>query len=287
MTTTAELYEQGVAFLKAAGIEDPQLESAFFLCDILGVSRPQLFISSNLVSGQDEELFLTYLQRRAKREPFAYIVGHQEFWGLDFAVSPAVLIPRPETELLVEQLLATVSDKQFFAGTILDLGTGSGILPVSLSYELPQANFVAVDFSPAALKVARHNIDHHSCGQRVSLVAADFLTAFQASAQFDFIVSNPPYVKKATFTDLQPEVVNHEPHLALDGGGEQGLLAITSFAPSVADFLRPGGWFFMEIGFDQKQEVLDLFGSFSSFDHLTVLDDYAGLPRILKARRSL
>ncbi len=287
MTTTAELYEQGVAFLKAAGIEDPQLESAFFLCDILGVSRPQLFISSNLVSGQDEELFLTYLQRRAKREPFAYIVGHQEFWGLDFAVSPAVLIPRPETELLVEQLLATVSDKQFFAGTILDLGTGSGILPVSLSHELPQANFVAVDFSPAALKVARHNIDHHSCGQRVSLVAADFLTAFRASAQFDFIVSNPPYVKKATFTDLQPEVVNHEPHLALDGGGEQGLLAITSFAPSVADFLRPGGWFFMEIGFDQKQEVLDLFGSFSSFDHLTVLDDYAGLPRILKARRSL
>lgn len=287
MSTTAELYEQGVAFLKAAGIDDPQLESAFLLCDILGVSRPQLFISNNLVSGQDEELFLTYLQRRAKREPFAYIVGHQEFWGLDFAVSPAVLIPRPETELLVEQLLATVSDKQLFAGTILDLGTGSGILPVSLSHELPQANFVAVDFSPAALEVARHNIHHHSCGQRVSLVAADFLTAFQASAQFDFIVSNPPYVKKATFADLQPEVVNHEPHLALDGGGDQGLSAITSFAPAVADFLRPGGWFFMEIGFDQKQEVLDLFGSFSSFDHLTVLDDYAGLPRILKARRSL
>lgn len=287
MTTTAELYEQGVAFLKAAGIDDPQLETAFFLCDILGVSRPQLFITRQVVPSQDEELFGTYLKRRANREPFAYIVGHQEFWGLDFFVSPAVLIPRPETELLVEQLLARVSDKDSFSGTILDLGTGSGILPVSLGHELPQAAFVAVDLSLAALEVARQNIHRHGCAQRISLLAADFLTAFQDSVRFDFIVSNPPYVKKSTFAGLQSEVVHHEPHLALDGGGDNGLLSISSFAPVVEKFLRPGGWFFMEIGYDQKQEVLDLFGSFSSFDHLTVLDDYAGLPRILKARRSM
>ncbi len=287
MATAAELYKQGVAFLQAAGIEDPQLESTFFLCDILGISRPQLFISNHVVSLEDEELFFSYLKRRASREPFAYIVGHQEFWGLDFVVSPAVLIPRPETELLVEHLLALVPDQANFAGTLLDLGTGSGVLPVSLSHELPQATFVAVDISRAALKVACHNIQQHRCQDRISLLAADFLSAFNESALFDFIVSNPPYVKNSTFDLLQPEVVHHEPHLALDGGGDDGLASILSFAPVVGKFLRPGGWFLMEIGYDQKQEVLDLFGSFSSFDHLTVLDDYAGLPRILKARRTL
>ncbi|MEN8256479.1 MAG: peptide chain release factor N(5)-glutamine methyltransferase [Thermodesulfobacteriota bacterium] len=287
MTTIAELYEQGVAFLQAAGIEDPQLESAFFLSDILGLSRPQLFIERRGVASKDEELFRTYLKRRARHEPYAYIVGHQEFWGLDFIVSPSVLIPRPETELLVEQVLDLVSGKESFAGTILDLGTGSAILPVALSRELPQATHVAVDVSCDALDIALRNILKHGCEKKVSLLAADFLTAFKKNVQFDFIVSNPPYVKKATFDTLQPEVVNNEPHLALDGGGGDGLVSISSFAPAVAQYLRPGGWFLMEIGYDQKQEVLDLFASFSSFDHLTVLDDYAGLPRILKARRSL
>ncbi len=286
MSTTAELYEQGVAFLQAAGIDDPQLESAFFLGDILGLSRPQLFITTNEVRPGDEELFHSYLRRRASREPFAYIVGHQEFWGLDFTVSPDVLIPRPETELLVEQLLALVPGKASFSGTILDLGTGSGILPVSLSLELPRATLVAVDISFPALAVARQNIHHHGCAKKVSLVNGDFLSAFGRDAQFDFMVSNPPYVKKSTFSTLQSDVVDHEPHLALDGGGEDGLGCISSLAPAVEKYLRPGGFFLMEIGYDQKQEVLDLFGSFASFDHLTVIDDYAGLPRILKARRS-
>lgn len=285
MTTTAELYEQGASFLQAAGIDDPHLESAFFLCDILKISRSQLFVTSYEVDPDDEELFHTYLKRRSCHEPFAYIVGHQEFWGIDFFVSPSVLIPRPETELLVEHLLTLVPEKENFSGTLLDLGTGSGILPVSLSHELPQATFVGVDISWAALEVAHRNILRQGSADRISLLNADFLSAFNQNALFDFIISNPPYVKKATFANLQPEVVDHEPHLALDGGGDDGLVLISSFAPLVERFLRPGGWFLMEIGYDQKQEVLDLFGGFSSFDHLTVLDDYAGLPRILKARR--
>jgi release factor glutamine methyltransferase len=287
MTTTAQLYEQGVLYLQAAGIEDPHLESAFLLGDILHISRSQLFVAAQDVSPAAEALFHASLQRRADHEPFAYIVGHQEFWGLDFQVSPAVLIPRPETELLVEQLLALVPAPRQFAGVLLDLGTGSGILPVTLCHEMPQARLVGVDISPAALAVARGNVLRHGCAARVSLLAADFLSAFQDTACFDFIVSNPPYVKKSTFGDLQPEVVAHEPHLALDGGGADGLGCITALAPAVGRFLRPGGWFLMEIGHDQKEQVLDLFGSFSSFDHLSVLDDYAGLPRIFKARRRL
>lgn len=285
MTTSAELYEQGISFLQAAGIDDPELESAFFLCDILKLTRPHLFISKREVGLDNEELFHSYLKRRVNREPFAYIVGHQEFWGLDFLVSPAVLIPRPETEILVEELLALVPEKESFSGTILDLGTGSGILPVTLSHELPQSTTVAVDISMDALAVARQNILRHGYETRIALLGADFLSAFNDKVQFDFIVSNPPYVKKSTFAGLQSEVVEHEPHLALDGGGDDGLDAISSFAPALETHLCPGGWFFMEIGFDQKQKVLDLFTSFSSFDHLTVLDDYAGLPRILKARR--
>ena len=284
MTTSAELYEQGVAFLQAAGIDDPQLESSFFLSDILEISRSHLFVNDVDVSIEDEKLFHDYLKRRAAHEPFAYIVGHQEFWSLDFVVSPAVLIPRPETEMLVEYLLELIPDQRGFKGTILDLGTGSGILPVVLSHEMPLANFVAIDLSQAALSVASRNISYHNCQDRVSLVAADFLTAFNDNAQFDYMISNPPYVKKSTFDKLQPEVVDFEPHLALDGGGEDGLSFIRSFAPHIAKQLRPGGWFLMEIGFDQKQDVLDLFETFSSFDNLTVLDDYAGLPRVFRAR---
>lgn len=286
MTTTAALYAQGTAFLQAAGIDDPQLESAFFLCDILALSRSALYLEEREVGPVEEALFRTCLKRRAHREPFAYIVGHQDFRGHDFLVSPAVLIPRPETEMVVAELLSLVPDPLIFSGTILDLGTGSGILPVSLGLELPQATFVAVDISLAALAVARQNIHRHGCAQRISLVNADFLSAFGREALFDFIVANPPYVKRSTFGRLQPDVVDHEPHLALDGGGEDGLALITSFAAAVQKYLRPHGWFLMEIGHDQKQEVLELFGSFSSFDHLTVLDDYAGLPRLLKARRS-
>lgn len=287
MTTTAELYRQGIAYLQAAGIENPQLETAFFLADILELTRAQLFITEEEVGLEDEDLFKSYLKRRAHREPFAYIVGRQEFWGLDFTVSPAVLIPRPETELLVEQLLTFIPEQGRFSGSILDLGTGSGILPVCLSLELPQARFVAVDISFSALEIARQNIRQHRCSEKISLVNADFLSAFRDKVFFDFIVSNPPYVKKSTFTTLQPDVVDHEPHLALDGGGEDGLKCISSFAHLVEKYLRPGGWFLMEIGFDQKQDVLELFASFTSFDHLAVLDDYAGLPRILMARRSL
>ncbi|PLX51464.1 MAG: peptide chain release factor N(5)-glutamine methyltransferase [Desulfobulbaceae bacterium] len=286
MTTVAHLYAQGTARLAAAQIDDPQLESAWLLADILGLSRAQIYIDGeqDVAEGQ-AALFHDSIERRMRHEPFAYIVGHQEFRGLDFQVSPAVLIPRPETELLVDELLTLIDQPRTFSGTLLDLGTGSGILPVSLARELPQATFVAVDLSLPALVVARQNIERHGVAHQVALIAADFLTALHGTAQFDFIVANPPYVRRASFDELQPEVIDHEPHLALDGGGEDGLALIAGFAPALRHHLRPGGWLVMEIGYDQKEAILQLFAGFSFFDQLGVLDDYAGLPRLLKARR--
>ncbi|MDA8165733.1 MAG: peptide chain release factor N(5)-glutamine methyltransferase, partial [Desulfobacteraceae bacterium] len=224
------------------------------------------------------------LARRLRREPLAYILGEWEFWSLPFEVTPAVLIPRPETELLVETALEALKPA---SGPLrlLDLGTGSGIIPVVLARELPLASVYSLDCSLAALTVAARNAKRNGVGGRVRFVASDWLAGIRRQPVFDAVVSNPPYIDCQAVPGLQPEVRDFEPHLALNGG-QGGLEIIARLCGEIAGVLKPGGRLFMEIGFDQGETAAALFAAAGEYDDIRVRRDYAGHPRVLEARRA-
>lgn len=272
--------------LAAAGVEGAELEAALLLGHFLAQNRAALLLHADmeipppLLAVADQAL-----ARRLSREPLAYILGEQEFWSRTFAVNPAVLIPRQETELLIERALEFYPDRgQPYR--FLDLGTGSGILAIVLACEFPRAQVVAVDRSFAALRTAAANGARHRVGERLRLVQADWLSACRALPLFDLVVANPPYIAEEVLATLEPEVKGHEPHTALNGG-IAGMRDIAVLAEQVAGVLRPGGWLLMEIGSDQQERVLKCFVSLGKYDRVEVRPDYAGLPRVLIARRIL
>lgn len=283
---TLDLYQSGVKRLNQADVPDAEIEVSLLLGHLLNLSRTQVFLHEDELPAATVQSFEAFLARRLRREPLAYILEEQEFWSLPFYVNKDVLIPRPETELLLEIVLQVLEGEgQEFSGSVLDMGTGSGVISVVLALELDQAHVASIDLSFAAQKIARKNIQTHGVADRVSLINSDWLAAIRPQPLFDLIVANPPYVAHETFGDLQPEVSQFEPRLALDGG-VRGEEAIASFAAGLPVILKTGGRFFMEIGADQSEFVMDLFSSFAEFDGLTVYEDYAGLPRIFHARRS-
>lgn len=280
------LYESTKKRLQAAGILESPREAELLLEEALGVDRVHLYLNgATEIPAQALAKLEAWLVRRCAREPLAYIIGEQEFWSLSFRVTPAVLIPRPETELLVEAALGVAAAAaKPFRGPLLDVGTGSGAIAVALAKELPEAIIYAVDRSPAALMVAQGNAIRHGVVDRVRLLASDLLDGLRPGLMFPLVVSNPPYVAQEILAGLQPEVRDFEPHLALDGG-EEGMVVIHRFPALLQAALAPGGWFFMEIGADQQKAVLDLFGATPFFEQIEVRPDFAGLPRILQARR--
>jgi release factor glutamine methyltransferase len=225
----------------------------------------------------------------------AYITGVKEFWSLDFKVSKDVLIPRPETEFLLEKTLAAIRKSPVSSNKtlkILDLGTGSGVIAIILALELAAAKVTAIDYSYNALKVARHNAEKHKVTERIDFINCNWFDGIVAQTEFDVVVSNPPYIAREVLAipfggstgSLQPEVVEFEPGLALDGG-ERGLQEISRIAAESGKVLKPGGWFFMEIGADQKKEVFDIVKVTGAFDNIAIFNDYAGLPRVFQARK--
>lgn len=271
--------------LRAAGIEEAALEADLLLGHFLACGR------AALVLRHDErlppplvEVLRAAAQRRQAREPLAHILGEWEFRGLPFAVSRAVLIPRPETELLVDLALAPVNMPAHGWQDILDLGTGSGILAITLALACPAARVIAVDRSAAALSVARANAQRHRVADRVNLVQSDWLAALKPGALFDLVVANPPYVASGELAGLQPEVARFEPRLALDGG-PQGLDQIHRLASALPAVMKPGALLLMEIGWDQRGAVLALFGAAPDYEGVMVKNDLAGRPRLLMARR--
>jgi release factor glutamine methyltransferase len=288
-----DLLKESAKRLSNAGIPNADLEAALLLSHQLGIDKVGIYLAvDRIVTPGQLELFQNLLERRLSREPLAYILGEKEFWSLPFQVTRDVLIPRPETEFLIETLLHELADDQNDQLEILDLGTGSGVIAIVLAIEIADARITAIDFSAAALRIALENCRRHGVEDRLVLLNSDWFSAIPPGKSFDVVVSNPPYISRAvldmpvgeTQEGLQPEVGCHEPGLALDGG-KKGMESIFRISKELLRFLRPGGWFFMEIGADQGEDVMDLFMAVPGYESLKVHDDYAGLPRVFQARR--
>jgi release factor glutamine methyltransferase len=279
-----QLRTSAAATLAGAGIEQAELEAELLLRHCLGCSRSGLFLRlDETLDPRDEEAVNRLVARRCTREPLQYITGSCEFRSLEFTVTPAVLIPRPETEILVDLALAGLARDNNPHPLVLDLCTGSGCIGASLALELPGARVIGCDLSPGALAVARGNLRRHGLEERVLLLCGDLMTAFDQGLRFDAIVTNPPYVVSSDLAGLQPEVRDFEPRQALDGG-EDGLDCIRKIRDQARCFLRPGGRLFMEIGSDIEAGVLQTFRKCGAFSELQVHPDLAGLPRVLQAR---
>jgi release factor glutamine methyltransferase len=282
-----KLLNTAVVELTSAGIEQAGLEAQLLLQACLHVSRSDLFLLHDQPAKPvQEQRFFVLLSRRCKREPLQYILGSCEFWSLEFYVTPAVLIPRPETEFLLEHVFATLAGdhgRTEPVGKILDLCTGSGVIAVVLGHELDHTVITAVDRSCDALAVARRNIACHSLAARINLVCADLLTSFKVDQMFDLIVTNPPYVLAGDLPGLEPEVRDWEPELALSGG-RTGMDVIDRICQDCCCHLKPGGWLFMEIGADIREQVLSVFGSAGRYEQVKVVQDWSGRPRVLQAK---
>ncbi len=290
------VFHNAVQRLKQAGIPEPELEVSLLLSHALGIDRTALLLAGERPLPDTQiDRFEKYLTRRLNREPLAYITGEKEFWSLDFKVSQDVLIPRPETEFLLDKTLEILKRPSGVPGRpvrILDLGTGSGIIAIILALELQKAEVTAVDRSYRALKVARHNATRHRVAGKINFINCNWFAGIGTTAGFDAVITNPPYIAREVLDKpfgrtnevLQPEVGQFEPHLALDGG-ERGVQEITRIATESGRVLKSGGWLFMEIGSDQQKEVFDIFTGTAEYESIAFYKDYAGLPRVFQARK--
>jgi release factor glutamine methyltransferase len=263
MTSIAEAILQGSLKLRKAGVPEARREAGSLVAHVLGRDRSFILThAEDPVAEEQAEQFRDWLERRAGGEPLQYITGHQEFFGLDFEVTRDVLIPRPETELLVETALTLA--RELDGPLICDAGTGSGCLIITLLHELREtagARAVAIDVSRAALEVAKRNAARHSVTDRIDFIVSDCLSALDPKdltrSNFDLIVSNPPYVRESALAGLQREVRDFEPRAAL-AGGPDGLAVIRRLLVESVMFLKTGGHFLFEIGFDQGEAVQQL-----------------------------
>lgn len=259
------------------------LDAELLARHLLGWDRARL-----LVSGHDETppgfepAFEALVERRCRREPMAYILGHREFWTLDFLVSPAVLVPRPETELLVEEALAAAARMPGDALTVVDIGTGSGCVAIAIAHELPDAAVVATDVSDEALDVARENARRHGVQTRIRFVRTAGLPPLPQSETL--VVSNPPYVPLAERDRLPPEVRDFEPPAALFGGPD-GLDVIRRLIVQVDEGLQRG-FFLFEFGIGQESAIRDLIDRRQGLKVVGVAADLQGIPRVMSVTRA-
>ncbi len=284
--TIGRLLQWTSDYLKQHGAESPRLEAEVLLAHARDCKRVDLYTSFDQPA--DEVLrtrFRALVKRRAEGVPFAYLVGHREFYSLDFRVTPDVLIPRPETEFLVIALLdliKSVPDQGPLE--FADVGTGSGIIALSVAKHAPRVRAVAIDLSRAALAVAKENAERLGVSDRVEFIESDLFAALPAERRFDFIASNPPYITAAEFAALAPEVREHEPQLALVAG-ESGLSVIERLIPQAAERLRPGGTLLLEISPMLQQRVESLVAADPNWELAPTAKDLAGHARVLRARR--
>ena len=276
----------GGRFLSAAGIENPRLDTEVLLRHVLGMDRAEFYLRiDEAIKPPAERQLWELLQRRARREPLAYITGHKEFWSLDFTVTPDVLIPRPETELLVEAALERTRSPLKSPLKILDIGTGSGAIAVCLAKELREAQLSAVDISSAALQVARANAERHGVANRIRFLHGDlFAPLAEERERFDLIIANPPYVRSGDVAKLEPEIREWEPITALDGGAE-GLDIYRRIVNESRSYLASEGHLLFEIGDVMAKAVGQILAHAGGFETDALLRDYAGKDRVIATRK--
>ena len=280
--------QRGAARLAEAEIDSAALDAEVLLRHALQLEQGRLYLRlQERLSPLGQEKFEKLLERRAAREPLAYITENKEFWSLDFIVTPAVLIPRPETELLVDLALACAGDlTRSRRLKILDIGTGSGAIAVSLAKDLPESEVWAVDISSAALGIAAANAKRHKVVKRMRFVRGDLFEAVDAAAVvFDLILSNPPYIRTAELAGLAPEIRDWEPLTALDGGAD-GLDYYRRIIGAAPGYLNENGRMILEIGADLGEAVVDLFACAGCFAPASIHRDYAGRDRAVIAVRT-
>lgn len=273
--------------LAAAGIGTSRLDAELLLRHTLKRNRAWLLAHiHDALNDQLRGIFEQAVERRAKREPLQYITGMQEFWGLMFAVTPEVLIPRPETELIIETILPSVRDRDL-PYTIIDLCTGTGCIAVVLASELPAARVIAIDKSSAALAVARENACAHYVADRIWFVEGDLtapLEALDIDGQVDIIVSNPPYIRSGDAASLQPEVRDYEPALALFAGPE-GTEVQRRIIDAATRYLKNKGLLVIEMGIGQAEPLADSLKENGQYGSYEILKDLAGIDRVIKAAK--
>ncbi|MCL4503610.1 MAG: peptide chain release factor N(5)-glutamine methyltransferase [Deltaproteobacteria bacterium] len=283
------------------GVSEARASAEVLLAHVLGVSRLELYLRYDQPLTADElSRFKALILRRRVGEPVAYLTGHKEFWSLDFQVAPGVLIPRPETEILVTTAIESVRNDIVGAGFKpaptatghqkqpqlwgIEIGVGSGAVVVALAKELPQLNWLAVDLSPAALAVARENARRHGVSERLRLVRGDLVAALQPKTRFALMVANLPYVPRTEWEQLPKDIKDFEPTQALLGG-EDGLDLILVLTRQAHLYLQPGGAIALEVGAGQAQRVLEMLSKTGAYEHLETVKDYLGIQRVVRGKR--
>ena len=281
MMNGSQLLDEAESRLDAGGVSTPWLDVQVLLAHCIGGGRQALYAHpQRRFSGAEVQRFRSLVARRLKGEPVAYIIGEKEFWSLTFEVTPDVLIPRPDTEILVEGVLKLFGGEE--AIRILEIGTGSGAISVALASELKQASITATDYSPEALAVAARNALNNKVGGRISFLCGDLFTPVRGS--FDIIISNPPYISEIEFTLLAPEVRKYEPRRALVSGSE-GTEFHRRLVEGARPFLTRRGWLAMELGVGQRGALEKMLYK-SGYCDIVFYRDYAGIDRAVLARRS-
>jgi len=264
-------------YLAGKGVENARLEAEWLLSAALGLDRVGLYVNFERPLNDSElAAYRTMVSRRARREPLQHILGSQEFMGLEFEVTPAALIPRHDTETLVEEAIKRCPG----GAKILDIGVGSGCIAVALAKNLPQASLFAVEHSPAALELATRNAARH--GVSLNLSAGSLFEPFN-DVRFDMIVSNPPYIPSGDIASLQPEVQDYEPREALDGGRD-GLDFYRAIVPAATGHLNPDGWLLFEVGIGQAERVIEIISVTGCFREIFTTKDPAGIDRVVGGR---
>ncbi len=294
--TVGRLLQWTTDYLQGHGSESPRLDAEVLLAEALGCQRIDLYTRFDEAPSDDARaVFRGLVHRRAEGMPVAYLVGRREFYSLSFRVTPDVLIPRPETELLVVtaiDLAKTYSPLSLGEGPgvrspnelmIADVGTGSGIIAICLAKQLPTCRVTAIDRSPAALAIAKQNAQQHGVANRIEFLESDLLAAVPPERRFDLIVSNPPYVTAAEFEQLAPDVRKFEPKSALVAG-PKGTEVIEPLIAQSADHLQPGGHLLVEIGPAIHDAVLALLNADARFEVGQTIKDLARLPRVVQAK---
>jgi len=284
--TILRLLEWTSVYFKKHGVESPRAAAEILLAKSLDLRRIDLYLRYDQPVVADElTRFKATIKRRANREPVAYIIGAKEFWSMELSITPAVLIPRPETECLVEAALSHLRAKEeqtsvFKPQSILELGTGSGAIILALAKERPGQFFAACDISPAAIRVARENAKRHTLNDSVHFFCGNWMQSLKTNGlTFDLIVSNPPYIRSGDIDGLEPEINLYEPKKALDGGpdGLNDLKRIVRTAPA---YLKAGGKLIIEIGYDQKKDLKKIIDQEGCYKKVAFIRDYSGHDRV-------